>query len=91
MDVMQILKLDIKCLIIEALGLEDTTPDDIGDDSPLFGDDGLGLDSIDALELGVALSKKYKIKLDSNSEKNREHFRSVTSLAKLVNDKAQTV
>ena len=78
------LKIDIKRLIIDALELEDTTVDDIKDDAPLFGDDGLGLDSIDALELGIALRKKYQFQLEDNDAGNREHFRSVTSLAKFV-------
>ena len=78
------LKLEIKRLIIDALELEDTQPADIGDDIALFGDDGLGLDSIDALELGIALRKQYKIQLEANDAGNREHFRSVNSLAQLV-------
>jgi acyl carrier protein len=78
------LKLEIKRLIIEALDLEDTTTDDIDDDAPLFGDDGLGLDSIDALELGIALRKKYQLQLEANDAGNREHFRSVSNLANLV-------
>lgn len=81
---MDALKLDIKRLIIEALELEDTTPEDIKDDAPLFGDEGLGLDSIDALELGIALRKKYKFQLEDNDAGNREHYRSVSSLAKFV-------
>ena len=51
------LNLELKGLIIEALGLEDVTVDDIGDDQILFGD-GLGLDSVDALELGLAIHKR---------------------------------
>ena len=78
------LKLEIKRLIIDALELEDTQPADIDDDIALFGDDGLGLDSIDALELGIALRKQYKIQLEANDAGNREHFRSVNSLAQLV-------
>lgn len=81
---MDALKLEIKRLIIEALGLEDTKPEDIDDDAPLFGDEGLGLDSIDALELGVALRKKYQLQLEANDVSNREHFRSVSNLARLV-------
>ena len=81
---MDALKLDIKRLIIDALELEDTTPEDIGDDALLFGDDGLGLDSIDALELGIALRKKYQLQLEDNEAGNREHFRSVSSLAQFV-------
>lgn len=81
---MNALKLEIKRLIIEALDLEDTKPEDIDDDAPLFGDEGLGLDSIDALELGVALRKKYQLQLEANDVSNREHFRSVSNLARLV-------
>lgn len=81
---MDTLKLEIKHLIVDALGLEDITPEDIDDEAPLFGDEGLGLDSIDALELGVALCKKYKLRLEANDTDNREHFRSVTNLARLV-------
>jgi acyl carrier protein len=86
---MDALKLEIKHLIIEALELEDTTPDDIGDDTPLFGDSGLCLDSIDALELGVALRKKYQLKLEANDAENREYFRSVNSLVRLVHNHKQ--
>ncbi|TRZ56185.1 MAG: acyl carrier protein [Rhodocyclaceae bacterium] len=85
---MQTLKLDIKRLIIDVLDLEDTKPEDIDDDAPLFGDEGLGLDSIDALELGVALRKKYHLQLEANDEDNREHFHSVGNLAKLVRTRA---
>ena len=56
---------EIKNLIIEALDLEDIEPSDINDDDPLFVD-GLGLDSIDALELGVAIKKAYDVKIDNN-------------------------
>jgi len=78
------LKQEIKQLIIDALDLEDMQPADIGDDVALFGDGGLGLDSIDALELGVALRKKYNIRLEANDSGNKEHFRSVNSLAAFV-------
>ncbi len=81
---MQILRLEIKTLIINALDLEDITPEDIKDDAPLFESDGLGLDSIDALEIGVALRKKYKLQIESNSLGNREKFRSVNTLAQYV-------
>ena len=83
---MDMLKLEIKRLIIEALDLEDTQPEDIDDDIALFGDEGFGLDSIDALELGIALRKKYKVQLEASDAGNREHFRSVSSLAQLVKD-----
>lgn len=80
---MDSLKKEIKQLIIDALNLEDMTPDDIDDDIQLFGD-GLGLDSIDALELGIVLKKKYGIKLDENDSRAREYFRSISTLAELV-------
>ena len=73
----------IKELIIEALNLEDLSPDDIDTAAPLFGD-GLGLDSIDALELVVAVRRKYNVNLDVDSDEIREHFESVASLARFV-------
>lgn len=75
--------LEIKSLIISTLELEDISPEDIENDAPLF-NDGLALDSIDALELGVAMQKKYGIKLDAESEDTKKHFYSVASLAALV-------
>lgn len=77
------LKQELKELIIETLDLEDITPNEIVDDAPLF-IDGLGLDSIDALEIGVALQKKYNIKMTSDSENLKEHFRSIEALAKYI-------
>lgn len=88
---MDALKLEIKRLIIEALDLEDTKPEDIDDDTLLFGDEGLCLDSIDALELGVALRKKYQFQLEANDAGNREHFRSVSNLARLVQSRMKPV
>ena len=76
-------ELEIKRLIISTLDLEDVTADDIDAEMPLFGD-GLGLDSIDALELGVALQKRYGISIDGRSEEVRGHFRSVRTLAAFV-------
>ncbi|GAA6154082.1 phosphopantetheine-binding protein [Pseudoteredinibacter isoporae] len=77
------LEQEIKQLIIDSLDLEDVSCDDIDSDEALFVD-GLGLDSIDALELGLAIQKQYGIKLDSDSEENRKHFANVKSLAALV-------
>lgn len=77
------LEQSIKELIIDALQLEDVLPDDIETDAPLFGE-GLGLDSIDALELGVALKKRFGVTLASNDPAIKDHFRSVASLAKLL-------
>ncbi len=81
---MENLRLEIKNLIINALDLEDTSPEDINDDAPLFEPEGLGLDSIDALEIGVALRKKYKLQIEANSTGNRENFRSINSLVSYV-------
>ncbi|CAG0961463.1 acyl carrier protein [Methylophilaceae bacterium] len=83
---MKALRLEIKHLIIKALDLEDVTAEDIDDDAPLFETSGLGLDSIDALELGVALRKKYQLTLEANNANNRQHFRSVSSLASFVQE-----
>lgn len=74
---------ELKQLIIDTLDLEDITVDDIDADEPLFVE-GLGLDSIDALELGLALQKTYGIKLDADDKDTREHFASVNALAALV-------
>lgn len=89
MDTQNTLRLEIKRLIIDALDLEDTEPKDIDDDALLFAEEGLGLDSIDALELGVALRKKYQLQIEANDAGNREHFRSVASLARLVLSRTQ--
>ena len=75
--------LEIKQLIIDALGLEDLGPDDIDADQPLFGE-GLGLDSVDALELGLAIQKRFGIKIDADAKDTRKHFASVDSLAAFV-------
>lgn len=78
---------ELKELIIETLALEDMGVEDIETEAPLF-DDGLGLDSIDALELGVALKQKYQISVkDENEEDIKKFFYSVKSLAEFINDK----
>lgn len=77
------LALELKQLIIDTLDLEDISVDDIDNDAPLFVD-GLGLDSIDALELGVALQKRYGVKLDAEAEETRKHFANITNLCALV-------
>ena len=77
------LQLEIKHLIIEALGLEDMEAADIGADLPLFGE-GLGLDSVDALELGLAIQKRFGIKIDAEAKDTRKHFANVASLAAFV-------
>ena len=77
------LKKEIKETIISALQLEDITPEDIVDSDPLF-EEGLGLDSIDALELGVALKKKFGIKYSAESSDNKKYFASVNALAEYI-------
>ena len=74
---------EIKLLLIETLDLEDIAPRDIDASAPLFVD-GLGLDSIDALELGVALQKRYGLKINAESESVRKSFYSVATLAEFV-------
>jgi acyl carrier protein len=70
---------ELKKFIIEALALEDLTVEDIGDDTPLF-EGGLGLDSIDTLELGIALRKKFNLKLGEDTSL-RERLGTVKDLA----------
>jgi acyl carrier protein len=77
------LELELKKMVIDVLDLEDMSAEDIDASEPLFVE-GLGLDSIDALELGLALQKRYGIKLDSDSEETRRHFASIKALAQLV-------
>ncbi len=72
----------LKELLIERLKFEDLTPDDIGDDDPLFAG-GLGLDSIDALEIVVMLESEFGIKV-KNEASARDHFRSISTLAAYV-------
>jgi acyl carrier protein len=74
---------ELKRLIIDALLLEDVSPEKIGTDDPLFGE-GLGLDSIDALEIALALEQKYGITVDEDAEDNQARFASVASLASFV-------
>jgi acyl carrier protein len=71
---------ELKELIISTLKLEGVAPDDIDPAAPLF-KEGLGLDSIDALELGVAIQKTYGLRFDANPEETRQHFASVRALA----------
>lgn len=77
------LEQEVKQLIIDVLQLEDVSVADIDSAAPLFVE-GLGLDSIDALELGVALQKRYGITLSADSDDTRRHFASVHALAALI-------
>jgi acyl carrier protein len=78
---------EIKRIIVDSLDLEGVKPSDIDSTAPLFGE-GLGLDSIDALELGVAMKKKYNISFSSEDKENRKHFASVRALAEYVSSKS---
>lgn len=79
---MEALKEDLKKQIIQQLNLEDVNPSDIKDDAPLFGD-GLGLDSIDALELIVLLEKYHGIRI-TNPEEGKKIFVSINSMADFI-------
>ena len=80
---MQALEPEIKELIISTMSLEDVRVDDIDSEAPLF-NEGLGLDSIDALELGLALQKRYGLSLTADSQETRQHFASVRALSTFV-------
>lgn len=77
------LETELKRLIIDTLALEDINVDDIDSDEALF-NNGLGLDSIDALELGLAIRKKYSVKIDSEKDDVVKIFSSVSSLAQFI-------
>lgn len=75
---------EVKTMIIECLNLTDLRLDEIDENAPLFSDDGLGLDSVDALELGLNLQKRYGITLDAKKDNIKEIFYSVASLADYI-------
>jgi len=78
------LESELKRLIVEALVLEDISPEEIESEAPLFVE-GLGLDSIDALELAMALEERFGVKIEDDPDENRRIFASVRSLAEFVN------
>ena len=80
---MQELEQELKHLLIDVLNLEDISVEQIDSEAPLFGD-GLGLDSIDALEFGIAIRKKYDVKMDADVETTRKHFASIANLARFI-------
>jgi acyl carrier protein len=80
---MEELALEIKQMIIDTLNLEEIAAEEIDSEAPLFGD-GLGLDSIDALELGLAVKNRYGLVLSAESEEMRQHFYSVFTLAAFI-------
>lgn len=81
----QTLANELKQLIIDELNLEDYSVDDISNTDPIFADEGLGLDSIDALELGIAIKNKYKINVEAQEE-IKKHFYSIETLTNYLND-----
>jgi acyl carrier protein len=76
---------ELRELLIVELNLEDISPEDIKDNEPLFVD-GLGLDSIDALELAIVIERKYGIKIKSGDDRNTKIFASLTSLAEYIEE-----
>ena len=79
------MKEELKALLVNELNLEDISPDDIDETAPLF-HDGLGLDSIDALELSVIIDRQYGIKIKAEDERNAEIFSSLNALAAFISD-----
>ncbi len=75
----------LKADIIEQLNLVDVNPDDIQPDTPLFGE-GLGLDSIDSLEISVLLERKYQVKI-TNSQEGRKVFQSIRTIAEFITER----
>ncbi len=76
---------ELKRILIEALNLDGVTPETIEDDAPLFGE-GLGLDSIDALEIAMAIEKRFQIKVQPDKE-TKKYFYSIQTLADLVRER----
>jgi acyl carrier protein len=77
---------ELKQLVVTALRMEDFDPEQIADDEPLFGDDGLGLDSVDALELVVHIEQQYGIQIE-DEEVGRKAFASIAALAEFIAEK----
>jgi acyl carrier protein len=80
---------ELKELIVDSLSLEEIRPEDIDSEAAIFVD-GLGLDSIDALELGLVVSRKWGISMGENPQENREHFASVAALARFVQSRLES-
>lgn len=80
-------ELALASMIVDVLNLEDTRPEDIEPDEPLF-DGGLGLDSIDALEIAVALAQKYGVHLKAEDEETKSIFATLRSLSEYVTQRS---
>ena len=78
---------EIRKVILASVQVEGLSPEDLKPDVPLFGD-GVGLDSIDALEIGVALKRKYNVNFKANSAENRKWFRTIASLGQFIAESA---
>ena len=79
----QQLESEIRQVVLDSVEVDGLTAADLPADIPLFGE-GAGLDSIDALEIGAALRRKYNVKFKANSDENREHFKSIATLASFI-------
>jgi acyl carrier protein len=86
MNPVDFLEDELKQLIVTTLRLEGIRPEDIDSEQPLF-NEGLGLDSIDGLELGMALSKTYKIELSQDPEENKKYFANIKNLVAFIHKK----
>jgi acyl carrier protein len=76
---------ELKVKIIDGLGLEDMSPEEIGDDMALFGEDGLGLDSVDAIEITLILEKEFGVKV-SNVDESKNIFETPNTLVAYINE-----
>ena len=79
---------EIRDVILSSVQVEGLSADDLGTEVPLFGDDGVGLDSIDALEIGVALKRRFNVAFKANSEENRKWFKTIASLGRFISESA---
>lgn len=78
------IKHELKLLIMETLNIDDVAPEEVGDDSPLFGEGNvLGLDSIDALEIVMALQEKYGVRIDDRNQ-SRFILRTIATIAEFI-------
>ena len=88
-ELLQKVGAQLKELLISHLALEDIKPEEIGDEDPIFGDEGLGLDSLDAVEIVVLLQRNYGLNI-KETEKGTEIFRSISSLANYIVENSPT-
>jgi acyl carrier protein len=77
----------LKKILVEELNLEDVTPEEIDDNAPIFGDEGLGLDSLDAVELVVILEKHFGVEV-KNLNEGRVAFQTINTLVKYIEERS---